>query len=379
MLNSPFKKPSNSEIISWIRLFKTENVGKVTFFNLLKIFGNAEEALKNVEKYSLKGGLKKPVKLADEKSALLELENCRKIGAKIITFNMAEYPNLLRQIADPPPIITALGNANLLNQDIISIVGPRNASINGCKFAQKIAFDLGSEKLVIASGMARGIDSAAHLGGIASGTIAVIAGGIDNIYPPENKSLYQQIAEKGLIISENFFGTPPRGVNFSQRNRIISGIALGVVVIEATLKSGTLITARYALEQNRDIFAVPGSPFDPRAQGTNRLIKQGAKLTESAEDILEEINHLRGKALQNIEFREKENAEFQGFDIDIFTDDEVDEARKLIIEKIGYQPVIIGDLISELQIPIRIANIALIQLELAGKIEYKNGKVVMIA
>jgi len=373
--NLTVRKISESERVAWVRLSRTKNIGKTTFFNLLKIFGNVNDAVKNVGDYSLKGGLKFPIQVADEALAIKEISDCKKIGAEIITFIEPEYPPLLKQIADPPPIITIRGNKNLLNKDIISVVGPRNSSTNGYKFAKMIAHDLGKHDLVVASGMARGIDSAAHLGALETGTIAVIAGGIDHIYPPENKELYYQIVEKGLIISEIPYGASPKGGNFPQRNRIISGLALGVVVIEATLKSGTLITAKFAMEQNRDIFAVPGSPFDPRHQGTNRLIKEGAKLTENVDDILEEINHLRAKNLEKLEMREKELSDFAGFSTISASDDEIDEARKLILEKINYDGVMIDEIILELQIPPRIANIALLQLELADKIEYKNGKV----
>lgn len=378
MSEFPVKRISDSEKISWIRLCRTQNISKNIFFNLLKIFGNVDEALANVEEFSLKGGLKKPIKIADEKSAILELNNCQKIGAQIICFIEPEYPKLLREIPDPPPIITIRGNSDLLSCDIMSIVGPRNASTNGCKFAGKIATELGKAGLIIASGMARGIDRAAHLGSLESGTIAVIAGGIDNIYPPENKDLYNQIIQKGVVISENPFGSMPKGGNFPRRNRIISGVSLGVVIVEATLKSGTLITARFALEQNRDIFAVPGSPFDPRSQGTNRLIKQGAKLVEDVNDILDEIDNLRSRNFGTIEFREKEFFEFSGFDIKIISDSEIDEARKLILQKINYSSISLDELIYQLQIPAQIANIVLVQLELAGRVEYKNGKVALV-
>jgi DNA processing protein len=377
MQNLTIKAISDAERINWIRLSRTKNIGKSTFYNLLKLFGNVEDAIKNVEEYSLKGGLRIPIKVLDEDLAIKELENCRRINAEIITFIEPQYPELLKQISDPPPVITVRGNTDLLSRDIISIVGPRNSSINGYKFARIIAAELGKEGLVVASGMARGIDSAAHFGALETGTIAVIAGGIEHIYPPENKELYYQIVEKGAIISEIPFGVLPRGGNFPQRNRIISGMALGVVIVEATLKSGTLITARFALEQNRDIFAVPGSPFDPRHQGTNRLIKQGAKLIENVDDILEEINHLRARNLEQLEMREKELPDFTGFSTILADDDEVDEARKLILRKINYAEIMVDEIISEFQIPPRVVNIALVQLELADKIEYKNGRVTL--
>jgi DNA processing protein len=323
----------------------------------------------------MRGGLKKPIKLYPESKAREELEKCRKIGADIITFIDHEYPKLLRQIADPPPILTIRGDVSLLNRDIIAIVGPRNASINGCKFARMITEELGNANLVISSGMARGIDTVAHKSSLATGTIAVIAGGIDNIYPSENKELYYKIIESGVIISEIQYGALPKGGNFPQRNRIISGLSLGVIVIEATLRSGTLITARFAIEQNREIFAVPGSPFDPRSQGANRLIKQGAKLVEGVHDILEEIDNMRTARDYELEFRDKDVMNFIGFEEFLLDDSEIDEARKLVLEKISYSPIFIDEIISELQISTKVANIVCMQLELADKIENRNGKI----
>lgn len=367
---------SHQEIINWIRLARSQNVGKSTFFKLLKIFNNnIDSALQNIADYSLRGGLERPITVYSENQAVKELELCNSIGAEVITFNQKEYPQLLKEISDPPPILTIKGDAQLLNRRIIAVVGPRNASLNGCKFAHQIAGDLGKNGFVVASGLARGIDASAHKGSLATGTIGVIAGGIDHIYPKENTDLYHQISRQGVLVSEIAFGVPPRGGNFPQRNRIISGISLGVVVVEATLKSGTLITARFALEQNRDIFAVPGSPFDPRYQGTNRLIKQGAKLIESIDDILEDVNPKTGKKEVPLQFYDPEQVEFTGFSPKIPSDDDINKTRKLVLSKIGYDPITPDEIISTLQIPTQVVNIILVQLELADRIEYKNGKV----
>ena len=222
--------------------------------------------------------------------------------------------------------------------------------------------------------MARGIDTAAHLGSIETGTVAVIAGGIDNIYPRENENLYHDIAKKGVIISEIPFGIPPHGGNFPQRNRIISGISLGAIIVEATLRSGTLITARFALEQNREVFAVPGSPFDPRCQGTNRLIKQGAKLIENIDDILEELIIITGRS-DNLKLMEPISADFAGFSKKSPNESEIESARKLILSKIDYTPISADEIIAELQIPAQIVSIVLVQLELADRIESRGGKI----
>lgn len=366
---------SEAELISWIRLTRTTNVSRSTFFNLLNIFNDVKTAIENVEEFSVKGGLKKPIKPLSEAAAIQELEATRNFGANIIGFPEEAYPKMLREISDPPPILTIKGNYHFLNQDIIAVVGPRNASFNGCKFARRIAEELGKNDIVIASGLARGIDTAAHQASLLTGTVAVIAGGINNIYPPENTNLYNQIGSQGVIVSELPFGVAPRGGNFPQRNRIISGISLGVVIIEATLKSGTLITARFALEQNREIFAVPGSPLDPRHEGTNRLIKQGAKMLENVGDILNEIQHIRKNSKALLQFFEPESPEFTCFASKLPNNEDIDRARNLILNKLNFTEITNDEIINELEIPTRIVNIALVQLELADRIQNKNGKI----
>ncbi len=364
--------------IDWLRLSRSQNVSRGIFFHLINIFGNPKNALENIGEFSLKGGRDKPIVVCSLAQAEKELELSTKIGAQILLYCDQNYPKPLKEIPDPPPLITALGNIDLLHKNILAIVGPRNASFNGCKFARKIASELGEHNFIISSGLARGIDTAAHLGSIETGTIAVIAGGIDNIYPKENENLYYEIAKKGVIVSEIPFGMPPHGGNFPQRNRIISGLSLGVVVVEATLKSGTLITARLALEQNREIFAVPGSPFDPRCQGTNRLIKQGAKLIENVNDIIEDLI-IATDQTNNMKFMEPESAGFSGFSTRKPSEDDIDRARKLILSKIDYTAISADEIIAELQIPAQIVSIALVQLELADRIENKNGKVCLKA
>src|SRR5262249_50302589 len=197
-----------------------------------------------------------------------------------------EFPAGLAALDPPPPVLSVLGNVDMFAREMIAVVGARNASALGMKLAARLAADLGSAGLVIASGLARGIDSAAHKAALATGTVAAIAGGVDIVYPPENQQLYEDIKEKGALVSEMPFGVAPLPRHFPRRNRIISGLARGVVVVEAAERSGSLITANYALEQGREVFAVPGSPLDPRAKGCNRLIREGAMLTESAEDVL---------------------------------------------------------------------------------------------
>ncbi len=371
------------EQLDWVRLSRSQNVSRHVFFNLLEVFDDVDEAIKNLADFSLKGGRDKPIIVCPIQKAELELENCRNIGAQIITFRDYRYPKLLREIPDPPPLITALGNVSLLNKKTLGMVGPRNASYNGRKFANIIAAELGKQGFMVASGLAKGIDTASHKGSLDTGTIAVMAGGINNIYPRENEDLYHDIVKQGVVISEIPFGVAPRGGNFPQRNRIISGVAFGVIIVEATLRSGTLITARFAIEQNREVFAVPGSPFDPRCQGTNRLIKQGAKLIENIDDILTELESIKDDWYEDTKMMEPPQAEFAGFSsparFGISQEEDIKLARKMILSRIGYDSISVDEIATILQIPIHIVNIVLVQLELADKIEYENGKICLKA
>lgn len=383
----PQKTPTpipHQEQVDWVRLSRSQNVSRNVFFNLLEAFDNASDAINNLAEFSLQGGRDKPIIICPLAKAELEIENCHKIGAEILTFRDHRYPKLLREIPDPPPLITALGNMSLLNKKTLGIVGPRNASFNGRKFANVIAEELGKRNFMIASGLAKGIDTAAHKGSLDTGTIAVVAGGINNIYPRENEGLYYDIAKKGVVISEIPFGVAPRGGNFPQRNRIISGLSYGVVIIEATLRSGTLITARFAIEQNREVFAVPGSPFDPRYQGTNLLIKQGAKLIENIDDILNELELIEDDFYgESLMMMEPPAPEFVGFSIankfgqqfGISEEEDIKLAKEMILSRINYDPISVDDIINVLQIPAQIVNIVLVQLELADQIEYLGGKI----
>ncbi len=374
---------SHREQVDWVRLSRSRNVSRNIFFHLLEAFDDAGEAIKNLADFSLQVGRDKQIVLCSVEKAEEEIANCHKIGAEILTFRDYRYPKLLREIPDPPPLLTALGNVSLLNKKTLGIVGPRNASYNGCKFARIIAAELGKKNFIISSGLAKGIDTAAHNGSLETGTIAVVAGGIDNIYPRENENLYHQIAKKGLIISEIPFGVAPRGGNFPQRNRIISGLAFGVIIVEATLRSGTLITARFAVEQNREVFAVPGSPFDPRCQGTNLLIKQGAKLIENIDDILAELDAIDDDWYTETKMMEPPALDFAGFspssNFGLSEEEDTKLAHKMILSRISFDPISVDDIINNMQIPVKIVNIVLVQLELADKIEYRGGKVCLKA
>ena len=359
----------NPDLFSYLRLARSQNIGSKTFFQLLEIFSTAKNAIENLPEFvKQNGGSATKIKIAEVSEIERELENIEKFGAKIITFEDENYPAHLKEIPDPDLILTCRGDLEFFNKNTLAIVGARNSSLGGINFAKKIANNLAQNEIVVASGLARGIDSAAHEAAINFGTIAVIAGSIDNVYPKENKKLYDRIFEQGLVITEMPFGSPPKPENFIRRNRIVSGLSLGVVVIEAGLKSGSLTTARFALEQGREVFAVPGSPFDERCRGSNLLIKQGAKLIENIEDILEEFEFLRKPAKSEPELIKKISEEL-GM---------ADDNKKIslrILEKLSHTPIAIEELIAELQIPFKLINIALMQLELLDKIEINFGKI----
>jgi DNA processing protein len=369
---------SDDEKINWVRLARSESVGPATFFRLLEIFGSAKKSIEKMPEFlafTKKNPSKKTINIASISDVEKEIYDCKKYGAEILAYHDSAYPRLLREIYDPPAIITILGNKSLLNSDSISIIGPRNASFHGCKFARKIAKDLGECKLTITSGLARGIDSAAHEGSIETGTIAVIAGGIDNIYPRENMELYHKISKQGAIVSESRFGAAPKGINFVMRNRIVSGISYGVVVIEAGLQSGSLITARCALEQGREVFAVPGFPDDPRNFGSNRLIKQGAVFTENVNDILTELSGIKNRFSEVGMLREPDAPSFAHTEEKLPQEDDLNKIRNEIAEKVGTIPISIEEIILETQAPTKLVNIALAQLELSDEVSINYGKV----
>ncbi|MBL4864278.1 MAG: DNA-protecting protein DprA [Rhodobiaceae bacterium] len=249
-------------------------------------FASAGDALSALPDLAHRGGRKRAIKIASVAQVTHEMNEAQKLGATLLFVGEPDYPYLLAQADPPPPMIAAIGALHLLGQPSLALVGSRNASAAGVRMATVLARDLGAKSFVIVSGLARGIDAAAHRAALTTGTVAVVAGGIDVVYPLENQALYDTIKERGVLVSEMPPGTKPQGRHFPRRNRIISGLSRGVIIIEAALRSGSLITARLALEQNREVMAVPGSPLDPRARGSNRLIKQGAALVEDAEDVL---------------------------------------------------------------------------------------------
>lgn len=360
---------SSKEKLSWLRLIRTENVGPITFNRLVERFGTAENALKALPELAKKGGKMQPLKAFSAEDAEKELEQIQKCGAHLIAKCEKDYPTLLAEIEDAPPLITVLGNPSLLNKEALGVVGARNASITGRKIAENFSEKVGGAGYVIVSGLARGIDSAAHKAGLKTGTIAVVAGGIDVIYPPENESLYKEISEQGAIVAESPFGTEPIARHFPRRNRIISGLSLGVLVVEAAAKSGSLITARTALEQNREVFAVPGSPMDPRSEGANSLLRDGAHITTTADDVLHVLRGLRLKPL-----REKGSKPWQGATDSLPLKKEPDLGlRNRILENLSPAPVELDELIRAVNASVGDVLTIILELELAGRIERQPG------
>jgi DNA processing protein len=350
---------TDSQRRDWLRLARTENIGPVTFRNLIARFGAASEALAQVPRMASRGGAKTFV-LPDESSITREIEALAQLGGQMIASCEAVYPQGLAALEAPPPMLRILGHPHLLQKEMIAIVGARNASALARKFADTLSRDLGFAGLVVVSGLARGIDAAAHEAALAVGTVAVVAGGVDIIYPPENEKLYAAIKNQGVIVSEMRLGEAPQARHFPRRNRIISGLSRGVVVVEAADKSGSLITAEYALDQGREVFAVPGSPLDPRAKGANRLIREGAVLTESAEDILSVLSPMLGGGFGEPDAKPPAPAA-QALEA------EADRIRSRVEEALGPAPVGIDELIRQIGAPAAAILTVLLELELAGR------------
>ena len=365
--------PHIAEKLDWLRLIRTENVGPVTFYQLLEQFGSANKALEALPEMARRGGRAKPLNSPSISDVKKEYDRLLKIGGDLLIASQPEYPLALAALNDAPPVLSILGNPAWLNQSTLAIVGARNASLNGKKFAAKLARDLGVQNQIIASGLARGIDTAAHEGALATGTIAVVAGGIDVIYPEENRKLYDQIKEQGAILAESPLGTAPKPQHFPRRNRIVSGISQGVIVVEANLKSGSLITARLAGEQGRDVFAIPGHPYDPRASGPNALIRDGAILARNADDIIEHINSFNGNA-----FHESPQAPATFIQPLKASDVITDDMRKSIIDHLSFMAVPVDELIRSCHVNIGIVQTILLELELAGRLKRLPGNAVCL-
>ena len=367
-----FKKKSiplpDQEKLNWLRLFRTESIGPITFYKLIERFGSAGEALAALPEMAARGGRKKPLKAPNMGVIEREYEGLSALGGDILTAACPEYSDYLKACEDAPPVLSYIGNPALLSKNVIAMVGARNASINGRKFAEKLAFDLGRKGQVVASGLARGIDTAAHKGSLSGGTVAVVAGGIDVVYPEENLGLYAEIKARGLILAESRLGQKPFAQSFPKRNRIVSGVSRATIVVEATQRSGSLITARLAGEQGREVMAVPGSPLDPRASGPNHLIREGANLIRSAEDVLEILLKFSGDG-----FREPPPPP-ANFEMPPASDGEIPEnGHDAVLEQLSFTPVSIDEVLRACHMSIPVLQTILLELEIAGRVKRLPG------
>jgi DNA processing protein len=359
---------TDAQRIDWLRLIRSDRVGPHTFRSLINHFGSARSALERLPDLARRGGADRPGRIYSEQDARAEIAASRQLGVSLLAPGEAGYPPRLAMLDDAPPLLGVRGAPDVLMRPMIAIVGSRNASGAGLKFAGTLARDLSDAGFVIASGLARGIDQAAHRTSVAGGTMAVLAGGHDKVYPPEHEDLLAAIIASGGAISEMPLGHVPRARDFPRRNRLISGAALGVVVVEAAHRSGSLITARIAAEQGREVFAVPGSPLDPRAAGTNDLIKQGATLITEAADVIQAVEPIMGRPIELREPNDKLPLDFEP--------DAGDRAR--IVDLLGPTPLLLDDLIRMAGTSPAIVRTVLLELELAGRLERHGGGLVSL-
>jgi DNA processing protein len=357
---------SDRQRLSWLRLIRTENVGPATFRDLINRFGSADNAIAMLPELTLSGGGMRTVRIPSPAEAEAEMELADRAGARFVAIGEADYPPMLRRMELPPPLVAIKGEAAVFSLPPVAIVGARNASLAGIRMAQSLAAELGREGYAVVSGLARGIDTAAHRGSLATGTIAVLAGGLDLPYPPENIDLYNEISGTGgAVISEMPFGWEPRARDFPRRNRIIAGLAYGLVVVEAAKRSGSLISARLAGEMGRLVFAVPGSPLDPRAAGANGLLKNGAILVTEAKDVLEQLAPLVGAPPPPSDLDEPpdfSSAAPPG-----------DDDREKVLEALSPVPTAIDEIIRHTGLHPAQVFMVLLELDLAGRLERHPG------
>jgi DNA processing protein len=361
---------TDEQRLEWLRLIRTDNIGPRTFRSLINHCGGARAALDALPELARRGGAAKPVRIFSREAAERELEASTKVGIALMALGEPDYPARLRMIDDAPPLIGVRGKAGVLASHMIAVVGSRNASAAGAKFAERIARELGDAGFIIVSGLARGIDAAAHRASLETGTVAVLAGGHKHIYPAEHIPLVEQILPAGCAITEMPLEWEPRGRDFPRRNRLISGLSIGVVIVEAARRSGSLITARMANEQGREVFAVPGSPLDPRAEGTNGLLKQGATLVTEAADVLAVVRPILGQRLE-LPAREPDSGERHLSEPD-------SSQRARITSLLGPTPVSIDDLVRLSESTPAVVRTVLLELEIAGRLERHGGGLVSL-
>ena len=358
-----------ADAVARLRLIRTDSIGPITYRQLIARFGDAEAALRALPDLARRGG--RALAITPVADAEAELAALDAIGATIVFIGTPAYPVLLAALESAPPVLSARGDHGLLDRPAVAIVGARNASAAGARFARQLAADLAAEDMVIVSGLARGIDAAAHQGAMAGGTIAVVAGGVDVVYPPENAALMAEIAEKGLILAEQRPGVEPQARHFPRRNRIIAGLAAGTLVVEGAPKSGSLITARVAAEAGREVMAVPGSPLDPRAQGCNLLIREGATLVQSAADVIEALSAFAQGAGTGLGLR------FRAAEVATWTEplalDAGEPERAAVARLLSPTPVAIDEIVRLSGLAAAVVATVLLDMELMGQLARHAG------
>ena len=363
---------SDDERVDWLRLIRSDNVGPRTFRMLIAHCGSARAALGALPEMARRGGAARPAQLCSRRAAEREFEAAAALGVTYVALDEPAYPPTLKTLDDAPPLIAIRGNPHALDKPMVAVVGSRNASAAGAKFAGRLAHDLGEAGFTVVSGLARGIDAASHRASLTTGTVAVLAGGHDRIYPAEHAGLLDAILADGAAVSEMPMGWEPRARDFPRRNRLISGLSLGIVVVEAAQRSGSLITVRFALEQGREVFAVPGSPLDPRADGTNALLKQGATLVTEARDVIAVLEPILGR---------KPQAPAAASDLGVPAEpvpEQRPEARARILALLGPAPIMLDDLIRLAEASAGEVRSILLELELAGRLERHGGGLISV-
>ncbi|MCX8252933.1 DNA protecting protein DprA [Beijerinckiaceae bacterium RH AL1] len=401
MIAAPRQSFDAARRFAWLRLWRSENIGPRTFQSLLSRYGTAEAALDALPELIRKARPGRPIRIATVAEIEAEMATAEKLGARFVCRDEAGYPPLLREIDSPPAVIALRGQASVLEKPAIAIVGARNASAAGLAFAERLARGLAQSGYAIVSGFARGIDSRAHRASLASGTIAVLAGGHDKLYPADQGPFMDQVLEDGAALTEMPFGWEARGRDFPRRNRIVSGLSLGVIVVEAARRSGSLITARFAAEQGREVFAVPGSPLDPRAEGTNDLIRDGATFCADVDDVLRALADRTprddrladaGKGDEPPLWDEMdlfaEPARQTAAPPDLFAEppaappitlaEDGRPPRDKVVERLGPTPVSMDELARAADLSIREVRAVVLELEIAGRIERHGGGLVSL-
>ncbi len=372
---------SDRQRLNWLRLIRTDNIGPVTFRDLILFCGSASSAIEMLPDLNIRGGSARPIRVMSMDDAERELETIERAGARLVGMGEPDYPPQLKNCEAPPPLVTIKGNAAVFNKPPVAIVGSRNASVIGARFTERLANDLGEAGFAVISGLARGIDAAAHRASLKTGTVAVLAGGLDRPYPPENLPLYRAIPEEGgVLISEMPMGAEPRSRDFPRRNRIIAGLSLGLIVVEAAERSGSLISARMAGDMGRTVFAVPGSPLDPRARGTNLLLKQGATLVTEANDVIEMLRPLAGSSAYPTDMPTQPDLLSPAMeDPESYQPIATEEQRDIVIDALGPVPTDIDTLVRHTGLDTGAIQLILLELDLAGRLHrYARNQVALV-